>query len=87
MHIGVDIGGKPGTEIVAAAAGVVTWTGRDAGYGNLVEISHGDDLVTRYAHNRENLVEAGDIVRKGDTIALMGASGRATGSHVHFEVY
>ncbi|NQX88052.1 MAG: M23 family metallopeptidase [Halioglobus sp.] len=87
MHIGVDIAGKPGTEIVAAAAGVVTWTGRDAGYGNLVEISHGDDLVTRYAHNRENLVEAGDIVRKGDTIALMGASGRATGSHVHFEVY
>ena len=87
MHIGVDIAGKPGTEVVAAASGVVTWTGRDAGYGNLVEISHGDDLVTRYAHNKENLVEPGDIVRKGDTIALMGSSGRATGAHVHFEVY
>lgn len=87
MHIGVDIAGKPGTEVLAAASGVVTWTGRDAGYGNLVEISHGDDLVTRYAHNKENLVEPGDIVRKGETIALMGSSGRATGAHVHFEVY
>ncbi len=87
MHIGVDIAGKPGTEVVAAASGVVTWTGRDAGYGNLVEISHGDDLVTRYAHNKQNLVQPGDIVRKGDTIALMGSTGRATGTHVHFEVY
>jgi murein DD-endopeptidase MepM/ murein hydrolase activator NlpD len=87
MHIGVDVAGKPGTEVVAAASGVVTWTGRDAGYGNLVEISHGDDLVTRYAHNKENLVQPGDIVRKGETIALMGSSGRATGSHVHFEIY
>ena len=72
---------------MAAASGVVTWTGRDAGYGNLVEISHGDDLVTRYAHNKQNLVQPGDIVRKGDTIALMGSTGRATGTHVHFEVY
>lgn len=87
MHIGVDIAGKAGTEVVAAASGVVTWTGRDAGYGNLIEISHGDDLVTRYAHNKENLVQPGDLVRKGDTIALMGSSGRATGAHVHFEVY
>ena len=87
MHAGVDVAGRRGSEVVAAASGVVTWAGRDAGYGNLVEISHSDDLVTRYAHNKENLVQAGDIVRKGETIALMGSSGRATGSHVHFEVY
>jgi hypothetical protein len=87
LHNGLDFAGKAGSEIVAAASGVVTWTGRDAGYGNLVEISHGDNLVTRYAHNKENLVHPGDVVRKGDTIALMGSSGRATGSHVHYEVY
>ena len=87
MHRGLDIAGKQGSEIVAAAYGVVTWTGKDAGYGNIVEVSHGDDLVTRYAHNKENLVHPGDIVRKGDTIALMGSSGRATGAHVHYEVY
>ena len=87
MHTGVDIAGKSGSDVVAAAAGIVTWTGRDSGYGNVVEISHGDELVTRYAHNKENLVKPGDIVRKGDTIALMGSSGRSTGSHVHFEVY
>jgi murein DD-endopeptidase MepM/ murein hydrolase activator NlpD len=87
MHDGVDVAGRRGSEVVAAASGVVTWAGRDAGYGNLVEISHGDDLVTRYAHNKENLVKPGDIVRQGETIALMGSSGRATGSHVHFEVY
>jgi len=87
MHTGVDVAGKRGSEVVAAASGVVTWSGRDAGYGNLVEISHGDDLVTRYAHNMENLVAPGDFVRKGETIALMGSTGRATGSHVHFEVY
>ena len=54
---------------------------------DFVEISHGDDLVTRYAHNKENLVVSGDVVRKGETIALMGSSGRVTGPHVHFEVY
>ncbi len=87
LHNGLDFAGKPGSEVVAVASGVVTWTGRDAGYGNLVEISHGDNLVTRYAHNKENLVHPGDVVRKGDTIALMGSSGRTTGSHVHYEVY
>jgi len=87
LHNGLDFAGKAGSEIVAAASGVVTWTGRDAGYGNLVEISHGDNLVTRYAHNKENLVHPGDVVRKGDTIALMGSTGRTTGSHLHFEVY
>jgi murein DD-endopeptidase MepM/ murein hydrolase activator NlpD len=87
LHTGLDFAGKAGSEVVAVASGVVTWTGRDAGYGNIVEVSHGDDYVTRYAHNKENLVSPGDVVRKGDTIALMGSSGRATGSHVHYEVY
>ncbi|MDG2045970.1 MAG: M23 family metallopeptidase [Halioglobus sp.] len=87
MHRGLDFAGKTGSDIVAVASGVVSWAGRNAGYGNMVEISHGNDLVTRYAHNKENLVVAGDVVRKGDTIALMGSSGRVTGPHVHFEVY
>jgi len=87
MHTGLDFAGKPGSEIVTVASGVVTWAGRDGDYGNTVEISHGDDYVTRYSHNKEILVQPGDVVRKGDTIALMGSSGRATGNHLHYEVY
>lgn len=86
-HHGVDIAGKAGSDILAVAAGIVTWTGTKSGYGELVEVSHGDGYVTRYAHNQQNLVEPGDVVRKGDTIALMGSSGRSTGAHVHYEVY
>jgi len=85
-HSGVDFAGKEGAEVVAVAAGVVTWSGKRYGYGQMVEISHGNGLVTRYAHNKSNLVEVGDTVKKGQTIALMGRSGRATGPHVHFEV-
>ena len=88
LHNGLDFAGRSGSDVVAVASGVVTFSGRDAGgYGNMVEISHGDDYVTRYAHNKETLVHPGDVVRKGDTIALMGSTGRSTGSHVHFEVY
>ena len=87
MHNGLDFAGKEGSNVVAVAAGVVTWTGTKNGYGELVEVSHGDGYVTRYAHNKENLVQAGDVVRKGETIALMGSSGRSTGAHVHYEVY
>lgn len=87
MHNGLDFAGKEGSEVISVAAGVVTWTGKKSGYGQLVEVSHGDGFVTRYAHNQENLVVAGDVVRKGDTIALMGSSGRSTGAHVHYEVY
>jgi len=87
IHHGIDFAGKDGSDIIAVAAGVVTWTGTKSGYGNVVELSHGDGYVTRYAHNKENLVEPGDVVRKGDTIALMGSSGRSTGAHVHYEVY
>ena len=87
MHKGLDLAGKEGSNVVAVAAGVVTWTGSKTGYGQLVEISHDDGFVTRYAHNKENLVQPGDVVRKGETIALMGSSGRSTGAHVHYEVY
>jgi murein DD-endopeptidase MepM/ murein hydrolase activator NlpD len=87
MHRGVDFAAKTGAEIVSVATGVVTWSGPRQGYGRLVEITHGDGYVTRYAHNAQNLVAVGDHVQQGDTIALMGATGRATGPHLHFEVW
>ncbi len=87
LHGGLDFAGKPGSDVLAVAAGVVTWSGRESGYGNMVEISHGDGFVTRYAHNQKNLVAPGDLVRKGDPIALIGSTGRSTGNHVHYEVY
>lgn len=85
-HDGVDIAGKLGSNILAVAAGVVTWSGDRFGYGNLVEINHGNGYVTRYGHNQKNLVQVGDTVKKGQILALMGSSGRSTGPHVHFEV-
>ena len=87
MHKGVDVAGKEGSEIFAIAGGVVTYTGTRSGYGELVEISHEDGFVTRYGHNKEIKVGPGEVVRKGQAIALMGSSGRSTGAHVHFEVY
>ena len=86
LHRGVDFAGKPGTPILALADGIVTWSGLNGGYGNLVELDHGDGLRTRYAHNQSNLVARGGRVRKGQSIALMGSTGRSTGSHVHVEV-
>lgn len=85
-HGGIDFAGRRGSEIVAVAAGVVSYSGSRYGYGNLVEINHGNGLSTRYGHNQENLVKVGDTVKKGDTVALMGDTGRATSPHVHFEV-
>jgi len=86
-HGGVDFAGKEGTEIYAVASGVVTWSADRNAYGNMVEINHGGGFTTRYAHNKKNMVKVGDVVKKGQVIALMGATGRATGPHVHFEVY
>jgi murein DD-endopeptidase MepM/ murein hydrolase activator NlpD len=85
-HGGIDIAGRDGSPIVAVAAGVVTWSGDRFGYGRMVEINHGNGYTTRYAHNRENLVQVGEAVRKGQHIAVMGMTGRATAPHVHFEV-
>jgi len=86
-HTGADFAGRKGSDILAVASGVVSWSGVKAGYGTMIEVSHGDGLSTRYAHNQENLVTLGDLVRRGDVIALMGSSGRSTGPHVHFEVF
>jgi len=86
VHEGVDFAGKPGTPITAVAAGIVTWSGPRFGYGNLVEISHGNGYITRYAHNHKNLVAIGEKIEKEEVIAVMGNSGRSTGTHVHFEV-
>jgi murein DD-endopeptidase MepM/ murein hydrolase activator NlpD len=85
-HKGIDISSKEGSNILAVADGVVSWSGERAGYGKLVEINHGNGYVTRYGHNKQNLVKAGDTVSKGEAIALMGSTGRSTGPHVHIEV-
>ncbi|HCW91403.1 MAG TPA: hypothetical protein DHU56_15325, partial [Marinobacter sp.] len=85
-HAGVDLAGKDGSDIIATAGGVVTYAGERYGYGNLVEVDHGDGLVTRYAHCKTVKVKVGDVVQKGQVLALMGSTGRSTGPHVHFEV-
>ena len=86
MHKGMDFAGKEGSEIIAVANGVVTWAGERYGYGELIEINHGNGYTTRYGHNAKLLVEVGDSVVKGQAISLMGSTGRSTGPHVHFEV-
>ena len=85
-HKGVDFAGKEGAEVIAVAAGVVTWSGDRFGYGEMVEINHGNGFSTRYAHNSKNLVAVGDQVSKGQVVSLMGRTGRATGPNLHFEV-
>ncbi|GGP51843.1 peptidase M23 [Shewanella saliphila] len=86
MHKGIDFAGKEGADVIATAAGVVTWSGSMFGYGELVEIDHGNGLRTRYGHNKSLSVNVGDVVAKGDKIASMGSTGRSTGPHVHYEV-
>ena len=88
LHTGIDFStGKAGSDINTVAAGVVTWSGARYGYGLMVEINHGSGYATRYAHAEKLLVDVGDIVMKGQNIALVGSTGRSTGPHVHFEVY
>ena len=86
FHAGVDFASKRGTPVLATADGVVVFSGWQSGYGRMVEIRHMDGLKTRYAHNQKNLVKEGDMVKKGQTIAKLGSTGRSTGPHVHFEV-
>ena len=86
FHTGVDIIANPGTAVVAAAGGVVSAVEFMAEYGNVVEIDHDNGLTTRYAHLSKSLVKVGDVVMKGQKIALTGATGRVTGPHLHFEV-
>ena len=86
MHKGVDFAGKEDAEIIATAAGVVTWANDRYGYGKLIEIDHGKGMKTRYGHNKKLLVEVGQVVSKGQVIARMGSTGRSTGPHVHYEI-
>ena len=88
FHGGIDFTtGKSGAEINTVAAGVITWSGPRSGYGLMVEVNHGNGFTTRYAHSEKLFVDVGDIVMKGQNIALVGSTGRSTGPHVHFEVY
>jgi len=87
QHDGVDFVAPVGTPIVAAAGGVVVASEYRSDYGNMVDIDHGNGLKTRYAHASKVFVKIGDIVKAGERIALVGRTGRATGSHLHFEVH
>ena len=86
-HKGVDFEADIGDPVLAVADGVVTFSGVRSGYGNVVEIDHGNGYVTRYAHNSLNVGQVGDLVRRGQEIAKAGSTGRSTGAHVHFEVW
>lgn len=86
LHEGMDFSAPVGTPILAASGGIVTEARYMTGYGKLVEITHGDGLTTRYAHASSILVSLGDVVEKGQLIARVGATGRTTGAHLHFEV-
>ena len=87
MHPGIDLAGPLGTPVYATADGVVDrseWN--DGGYGNLIEIDHGQGIQTRYGHLSERIAQPGQYVHRGDLIGLMGSTGRSTGSHLHYEV-
>ena len=86
LHTGLDFQADTGTPILAAAGGVVVTREYHPEYGNMVEIDHGNDLVTRYAHASLVLVKKGDLIKRGQKIAEVGTTGRSTGAHLHFEV-
>jgi len=86
FHAGVDFAGPPGSKVIATGPGVVSFSGYKNGYGYVVEITHPTGYLTRYGHNSRNLVREGQTVQKGDSIAVIGSTGRSTGTHVHFEV-
>ena len=87
FHKGIDFEADVGDPVLAVADGVVSYSGVRSGYGNVVEIDHGNGYVTRYAHNSRLTRSVGDLVRSGQEIAKAGSSGRSTGAHVHFEVW
>lgn len=86
FHAGVDFAAPPGTKVIATGPGVVTYSGYKDGYGYVVEITHPTGYLTRYGHNSRNLVREGQTVQKGESVAVIGSTGRSTGVHVHFEV-
>ncbi|MGH8445928.1 MAG: M23 family metallopeptidase [Solimonas sp.] len=85
-HQGIDFAGRTGADVQAVAAGIVSYAGPSEGYGNLVEINHGNGYSTRYGHNSAILVHVGDKIGRGQAVARIGSTGRSTGPHVHFEV-
>jgi len=87
FHPGLDIATRKGTPILAAADGVITFAGTKSLMGKMIVIDHGYGMITRYAHIHKMLKKRGDAVKKGDTIALVGNTGRSTGSHLHYEVH
>jgi murein DD-endopeptidase MepM/ murein hydrolase activator NlpD len=86
MHEGVDFVADAGTPVYASAGGVVAYASLHPQYGNMVEIDHGNDIVTRYGHASKLFVKVGQVVRRGEKIAEVGSTGRSTGNHLHFEV-
>jgi hypothetical protein len=86
LHTGIDFQANPGTPILAAAGGVVVTSESHPAYGNMIEVDHGNDLITRYAHASRSWVSRGDLVKRGQRIAEVGNTGRSTGPHLHFEV-
>lgn len=86
-HMGIDFDAHTGDPVAAAAGGVVVFAGVKSGYGNVVEVDHGNGYSTLYGHNSRLVVRVGDIVRSGQTVARAGSTGRSTGPHVHFEVH
>jgi murein DD-endopeptidase MepM/ murein hydrolase activator NlpD len=86
LHTGLDFPSDPGTPIFAAAGGVVVTQEFHPQYGNMIEVDHGNDLITRYAHSSRVLVKKGDLIKRGQKIAEVGNTGRSTGAHLHFEV-
>lgn len=86
-HKGIDFKASVGDPVLAVADGVVSFAGVKGGYGNVVDVDHGNGYVTRYAHNSRLTVRAGDLVRVGQEVAKAGSTGRSTGAHVHFEVW
>ncbi|MBA3032629.1 MAG: M23 family metallopeptidase [Gammaproteobacteria bacterium] len=86
MHEGIDFIAEPGTPILAAAAGIVQVAERHPQYGNMIDIDHGNNLVTRYAHAQQIFVKPGEFIKRGQRIATVGSTGRSTGPHLHFEV-
>ena len=86
LHTGLDFPAEHGTPILAAAGGVVVTQEYHPAYGKMVEVDHGNDLITRYAHASKVLISKGDLIKRGQKIAEVGSTGRSTGSHLHFEV-
>jgi murein DD-endopeptidase MepM/ murein hydrolase activator NlpD len=85
-HVGVDIVAPKGTPVKAPADGIVTYTSFDPTLGNMLVIDHGYGVITRYGHNDSVLVREGQRVKRGDSIALVGSSGKSTGPHLHYEI-